>query len=109
MKLRLLKALLFITAITVNLQGQDKIGNISIEYGDEITEEKGKIVDIIGEANNRIYALGNKKKKYFLKVFSSDKMTLLSNNQIKLPEAKNKKIDFEDLIVLGDKVYILGS
>lgn len=36
-------------------------------------------------------------------------MTLLSNNQIKLPEAKNKKLDFEDLIVLGNNVYILGS
>jgi len=99
----------FLFIMFLNLSAQDKIGNININYGDEITEEKGKIVNIIGEANNKIYALGNKKNKYFLKVFTSDKMTLLSNNEIKLPKVKNKKLDFEDVILLGDNLYILGS
>jgi len=109
MKLKLISILMLLSGFTMICNAQEKIGNISIDYGDEITEEKGKIVNIIGEANNKIYALGNKKKKYFLKVFSSDKMELLSNNEIKLPKVNNKKLEFEDLVLLGDKVYILGS
>lgn len=89
---------------------QDKLGGISIEYGEEITEEKGKIVNIIGEANEKIYALGLKgKEKYFLKVFDSKTMAIISNNQIKLPKVKDKKLRFEDLFVLNGNVYIFAS
>ena len=89
---------------------QDKLGGISIEYGEEITEEKGKIVKIIGEANEKIYALGLKgKEKFFLKVFDSKTMAIVSNNQIKLPKVKDKKLRFEDLFVLNGNVYIFAS
>ena len=68
---------------------QYKIENISMSYGEEITEEKGKIIKIIGETNNKIYALGLKgKDKYFLKIFNSSDMKLISNNPIVLPELK---------------------
>jgi len=109
MNLKTIKTFIFLFITTLAFS-QDKVGDISIEYGEEITEEKGKIVNIIGEANNKIYALGLKgKKKYFLKVFDSESMAILSNNQIKLPEVKDKKLRFEDLFVLNGKVYIFAS
>lgn len=89
---------------------QYKIENIGISYGEEITEEKGKIIKIIGEANNKIYALGLKgKKDYFLKTFSSKEMKLLSNNPIVLPELADKEIGFEEITLLNDRLYVIGS
>lgn len=109
MKLKTFKTLVLVF-ISTFMFSQDKLGDISIEYGEEITEEKGKIVNIIGEANNKIYALGFKgKKKYFLKVFDSKSMAILSNNLIKLPEVKGKKLRFEDLFLLNGNVYIFAS
>lgn len=108
--MRIKFAYIFLIINILTLNAQDKVGDITINYGDEITEEKGKIIYIIGEANNRIYALGLKgKNKYFLKVFGSEKMNLISNNQIKLPEVKSKKLTFEEIVLLEDKLYILGS
>ncbi|MFV5699528.1 hypothetical protein ACM55H_14265 [Flavobacterium sp. ZT3R17] len=89
---------------------QYKIENIGISYGEEITEEKGKIIKIIGEANNKIYALGLKgKKEYFLKIFSSKEMKLLSNKPIVLPELDDKEIGFEEITILNDRIYVIGS
>jgi hypothetical protein len=89
---------------------QYKIENIGISYGEEITEEKGKIIKIIGEANNKIYALGFKgKKDYFLKIFSSKEMKLLSNKPIVLPELADKEISFEEITLLNDRLYVIGS
>ncbi|MFV5687016.1 hypothetical protein ACM55M_00130 [Flavobacterium sp. ZT3R25] len=89
---------------------QYKIENIGISYGEEITEEKGKIIKIIGEANNKIYALGLKgKKDYFLKIFSSKEMKLLSNKPIVLPEIDGKEIGFEEITILNNRVYVIGS
>ena len=62
-------------------------------------DEKEKIVKIIGEANNKIYALGLKgKKEYFLKIFESKAMKQLSNqtNSYFL-NLKIKKLDFEEI------------
>lgn len=89
---------------------QYKIENIGISYGEEITEEKGKIIKIIGEANNKIYALGLKgKKDYFLKIFSSKEMKLLTNKPIVLPELADKEIGFEEITLLNDRLYVIGS
>ena len=87
-----------------------QIDNLSISYGEEIKDEKGKIVKIIGEANDKIYALGLKgKKDYFLKIFSSKEMKLLSNNPIILPEYNDKDLDFEEVELLNNKLYLIGS
>ena len=99
-------SLLFVSKVNA----QYKIDNLSMTYGEEITEEKGKIVKIIGEANNKIYALGLKgKKDYFLKIFSAKEMKLLSNNPIVLPELNDKDLDFEEILLLKNKLYLVGS
>jgi hypothetical protein len=102
--------IVFAALLGLNLHAQYKIDNLLMTYGEEITEEKGKIVKIIGEANNKIYALGLKgKKDYFLKIFSSKEMKLLSNNPIVFPEYKDKDLDFEEITLLNGRLYIIGS
>jgi hypothetical protein len=103
--------LFFLLELTcIEMHAQNKIDKLDLTYGEEITEEKGKIIKIIGEANNKIYALGLKgKKEYFLKIFSSKEMKLLSNKPIVLPELENKDISFEEITILNDRLYIIGS
>ena len=109
-----MKKILF-TALMVFFAGinltvaQYNIENLKISYGEEITDEKGKIVKIIGEANNKVYALGLKGKEYFLKIFTSKEMKLISNRPIVLPEVKDKDVEFEEMILLNGKLYVIGS
>ena len=67
-----MKKLLF-TAFMVVFAGinlsiaQYNIENLKFKYGEEITDEKGKLVQIIGESNNKIYGLGVNKSNPKLK------------------------------------------
>ncbi len=91
------------------LNAQEKLGPISIKYGQEIKQDSEKIVRIAGEANGKVYTLATKGKKYFVKIFSADEMALLSTEEIVLPDFKDKEPEFESIAVLDDKAYILGS
>ncbi|WP_286923566.1 hypothetical protein [Flavobacterium sp. UBA4197] len=109
-----MKKLLLLLAVTLfsnfSAFSQYKMENVSMTYGEEITEEKGKIIKIIGETNNKIYALGLKgKSDYFLKIFESKAMKLISNKPIVLPELKDKDIDFEEIVILNGRLYVIGS
>lgn len=107
---KILFSVLFMLTCAQSVNAQYKIDNLAMTYGEEITEEKGKIVKIIGESNNKIYALGLKgKKDYFLKIFSSKEMKLLSNNPIFLPDYKDKDIEFEHIVLLNNRLFIIGS
>ncbi|WP_298418528.1 hypothetical protein [uncultured Kordia sp.] len=104
----ILRVLLFLFVLNLNAQG--KLGPISISYGQEIKEDKEKIVRIAGELNGKIYTLARKgKKKYFLKMFSADKMEVLGTQQVEFSEYKGKDLTFEDIIVIGNKIYAFGS
>ena len=93
-----------------SVNAQTKIDKLAITYGEEITDDKGKIVKIIGEANNKIYTLVIKgKKDYSLKIFDSEKMKLISNKPIIIPEVKDKDVDFEEVYLLNGKLYVIGS
>ncbi|WP_162126433.1 hypothetical protein [Flavobacterium phycosphaerae] len=94
----------------ISLNAQNKIDKINMTYGEEITDDKGKIVKIIGEANNKIYTLVLKgKSDYFLKTFDSKAMKQLSLNPIVLPELNDKDLEFEEIALLNDKLYVIGS
>ncbi|OIQ28766.1 MAG: hypothetical protein BM564_08330 [Bacteroidetes bacterium MedPE-SWsnd-G2] len=96
--------------IVVNgVYAQGQFGNISVSHGQEIEEDSEKIVKIAGEFNGKIYTLATKKKKFFIKVFTSDKMTLISTNEIVLPELKGKDLSFEGFFSLNEQLYVLGS
>ncbi len=61
---------IFFVCSCISLNAQNKIDKINVTYGDELPEDKQKIVKIIGETDTKIYALGFKEKEdYFLKIF----------------------------------------
>jgi len=101
--------LFFVSILCLTINAQQKLGPITITHGKEIKQDSEKIVRIAGEANNKIYTLATEKKKYFIKVFNASDMALISTNQINLSEFKGKDIDFEDMAVISNRIYILGS
>ena len=59
----------FILGIQI-MVAQNKIEKVSLTYGEELADDKQKIVKIIGESNNKIFALAIKgKEDYFIKIF----------------------------------------
>ncbi|WP_053976412.1 hypothetical protein [Mangrovimonas xylaniphaga] len=91
------------------MSAQGTFGPISITHGQEIEQDKEKIVKIAGETNNKIYTLATKGKNYFIKVFKSEDMSLISVNEIEMPDFIDKEPQFEQMVVMNDKIYIIGS
>lgn len=89
---------------------QHKIENVSITYGEELPDDKQKLVHIIGEANNKIYGLAVKgKNTYILKLYDSGTMGQLSSHEIVIPELDDREVEFEDIYLLNGKLYVVGS
>lgn len=91
------------------MQAQGKFGPITITHGQEIEEDKEKIVRIAGETNGKIYTLATKGDNFFIKVFESSSMALLSTNKIEMPDLIDKEPEFEEIAVLNNRIYIFGS
>jgi hypothetical protein len=107
------KITLFLVAFVLGLpvlNAQNKIDKVSLTYGDELADDKQKIVKIVGESNNQIYALALKgKEDFFIKIFESGSMKLISSNPIVIPQISDKEIDFEEIFLLKDNLYVIGS
>lgn len=89
---------------------QNTLGNIQLNFGETLEKNKGVIIKIVGETNDKIYALGLRgKDNFYIKTFSSSNLSLISNNEIELPKIDGNDLDFEDLIMVEDQFYILGS
>lgn len=88
---------------------QIQVGDFTITHGKEIEDNSLKIVRIAGETNGKIYALANKKKKYYIKVFKSSDMSIISTNEIDLSSFKDRSIDFEEVAMIGNKIHVFGS
>lgn len=88
---------------------QIQVGDFTINHGAEIEDNSLKIVRIAGEVNGKIYALANKKDNYFIKVFKSSDMSIISTNEIDLSSFKDRSIDFEEIALIGSKVHVFGS
>ncbi len=106
---KLLLAITLVVGISSHALAQSKVGPITITHGKEIEQDKEKIVRIAGETNGKIYTLATKGDNYFIKVFDSEEMALETIHKIGLNEFKGKEIDFDDLAVIEDKIYIFGS
>ncbi|HEX8563555.1 MAG TPA: hypothetical protein VF676_11305 [Flavobacterium sp.] len=101
---------IFLALSCLSVGAQNKIDKLSMTYGEEITDDKGKIIKIIGEANNKVYTLVLKgKSDYFLKIFDSAAMKLISSKPVVMPELKDKDVEFEEVFLIGEKIYIIGS
>jgi len=88
---------------------QIQVGDFTFTHGTEIEDNAQKIVRIAGEVDGKVFALANKKKDYFIKVFKSSDMSLISTNEIDLSSYKDRSIDFEEITLIGSKVYVFGS
>lgn len=99
--------LILVSYTTVNAQGQ--LGPITITHGKEIEADKEKIVKIAGETNGKIYTLATKGKNFYIKVFSSVDMDLISVNEIEMDDFIDKEPNFEEIAVLNNRIYIIGS
>lgn len=108
MKKKLIVFFVFVCSC-VSLNAQNKIDKISMSYGEELPDDNQKIVKIIGESNGKIYGLAINKDDYFLKIFDSKTMKMLSSNPIVIPKMNDKEVDFEDIYLLSDKLYAIGS
>jgi len=104
---------LFLFAFVLGIQflvAQNKIDKLSLTYGEELADDKQKIVKIVGESNNKIFALAIKgKDDYFIKIFESGSMKLVSSNPIVIPQISDKEVDFEEIFLLNDNLYVIGS
>jgi hypothetical protein len=92
-----------------SLNAQNKIEKINVTYGEELPNDKQKLVDIIGEANGKIYGLAMNGDDYVLKIFDSATMGQKSAKEIKLPELNDKEVEFERIYLLNGKLYAIGS
>lgn len=89
---------------------QNRVGEIEFSFGEKIDEQRGKLVKIVGETSDRIYALGLRgKKNFYINTFSSEDMSLISNILIELPEINDRDLEFEEMLMVGTKIYAIGS
>lgn len=101
---------LLLALCCMNLQAQNKIENLNMTYGEELPDDKQKIIKIIGEANDKIYALALAgKDDFFLKIFESNSMKMISSNPIIIPKLNDREVDFEEIFLLNQKLYAIGS
>ncbi|MFD2915578.1 hypothetical protein ACFS29_08010 [Psychroserpens luteus] len=107
--LKKITLLLLLVASSTAVIAQGELGPITITHGKEIEADKEKIVKIAGEANGKIYTLATKGKNFYIKVFNSTDMDLISVNEIEMDDFIDKEPVFEEIAVLNDKIYIIGS
>src|SRR5688500_2005953 len=94
-------AFLLLALCSINLHAQNKIENLNMTYGEELPDDKQKIIKIIGEANDKIYALAlSGKDDFFLKIFESNSMKMISSNPIIIPKLDDKEVDFDEIFLL---------
>lgn len=106
---RVLLITLFLLLGTSGFYAQNKLDKINLTYGDELADDGQKIVKIIGETDGKIYALALKKDDFFIKIFESSTMKMVSSNAIVIPALNGKEVDFEDIYLLNGKLYAIGS
>ncbi len=107
---KILLVIAFFLAGFTTVTAQNKLENVSLTYGEELPDDGQKIVSIIGEANNKIYAIAIKgKDNFMLKIFESGSMKQISSNPIDLPKMNKKEVDFEEVFLINGKLFAIGS
>lgn len=106
---RLLLIATFLLLGTSGFYAQNKLDKINLTYGEELADDGQKIVKIVGESDSKIYALAVKKDDFFIKIFESASMKMISSNEIVIPKVNGKEVDFEEIFLLKDKLYVIGS
>lgn len=98
--------LLLITATTF---AQMNVGNIQLDFGEDISDVEGSIVNIAGVKENAIYTLSKKGKKFYIQTFDIDSKKNTGSKLLDLDEINKSKAIVEDVIVIEDKAYVMAS
>ena len=101
--------MMFLIVGTSGFYAQNKLDKINLTYGDELADDGQKIVKIVGETTDKIYALAIKKDDFFIKIFESVSMKMISSKPIVIPAVSGKEVDFEDIFLLNGRLYVIGS
>jgi hypothetical protein len=88
---------------------QVKFERLTLDYGEQMPNDKQLLVKIIGETDDKIYGLAMQKDDYFIQVFESRSMKQLSSEKIIIPELNDKEVDFQEVFLLKGKLYVIGS
>lgn len=90
---------------------QDKASEvISLKEGPFFEDQSNKTVKIVGAYNDIIYGIGFKgKKKVYLNSYHKTSLDKIKSTEVVLPKYNKKKVEFYDIILLQDKLFILGT
>ena len=100
--------ILFVFATTIS-QAQLSVGNVALDFGEDISETEGNIVRIAGIKNNIIYTLSKKKNKFFIQTFDATSKKNINSKSLKLEKIEDSKVIIEDVVVIEDKAYVMAS
>jgi len=100
---------LLLLLVSISLSAQLKVGNIDLNFGENITTTDGDIIKIAGEKNNTIYTLARKKKKFFLQTFEASTKAFKKSSLLKFDKVNGNKLQIEDLAIVGEKVFLMLS
>jgi hypothetical protein len=103
------KILLILLIVPCTLFAQLQVGNVDLNFGEKIESKDGELVRIAGVANNTIYALANKKKKYYLQTFDATTKRFKASVHLDFDKINGNKLDIEDLAVIDGNVYLMLS
>ncbi|TVZ53199.1 hypothetical protein [Dokdonia sp. Hel_I_53] len=102
-----LSILFFLIASTTFAQLE--VGNVKLDFGADISETEGNIINIAGIKDNQIYTLSKKGKKFYLQTFASDTKENTGSEVLKLDKINNSKAYVEDIVVIEDRAYVMAS
>lgn len=100
--------LLFLFVITC-LHAQMNVGNVSLDFGEDISDIDGNVLSIAGVKDNVIYTLSKRKKEYLLQTFDVGSKRNLNSISLKLDKIEDSKITIEDVVVIDNRVYVMAS
>ena len=100
--------LLFLFVITC-LHAQMNVGNVSLDFGEDISDIDGNVLSIAGVKDNVIYTLSKRKKEYLLQTFDEGSKRNLNSISLKLDKIEDSKITIEDVVVIDNRVYVMAS
>jgi len=100
--------LLFILICTY-AQAQLAVGDVTLDFGEDISKTDGNIVSIAGMKNNLIYTLSKKGKNFYIQTFDTDSKKNIGSEILKLDKIDGNKAYVEDVVVIEDKVYVMTS
>lgn len=88
---------------------QLNVGNVSLDFGEDISKVDGSIIRIAGIKNGTIYALSKKNKKFLLQTFDADSKANKGSLSLKLDKLEGSKLTIKDVVVIGQRVYVMAS